>query len=188
MIKVLNPPAEEPVTLAEAKQFLRVDDPIDDGLILSLITASRMYFEAQTNIRIITQTMVDERETFPDGYYYLEGPVVSIDLIEYIDENGNWQEWDLDEVQSDLISNPARFYPADTFSYPSVLEGLGSVSVTYTAGYGAASAVPVIIKQGIKMLTAHWFAQRETSADSTLSEVPYACDAIIKMFSRGIQM
>lgn len=186
MIKVIDPPNSEPIGLDEVKLFCRIDGEIDDPLATSLITAARMYFEGQTNLRLISQEIQDDRENFPHDYFYLEGPVQSIDLIEYIDENGDWQEWDLLEVQSDLLSNPARFYPADTFSYPSVLEGLGAVSVTYTAGYGDATDVPEIIKQALKMLVSHWFNQRETSSDTTLSEVPYACDSIIKMFSRGI--
>lgn len=186
MIKVIVFPVTEPITLAETKLFCRIDGSVDDDLVTSLIIAARMYFEGQTDLRLVTQEIQDDRENFPDGYFYLEGPVQLIDKIEYIDENGDWQEWDLSEVQSDLISNPARFYPADTYSYPSVLEGLGSVSVTYVAGYGDAAAVPEIIKQSLKMMVSHWFNQRETSSDTTLSEVPYACDSIIKMFSRGI--
>ena len=45
---LLAGPAIEPVTLAEAKAFLRVDDTAEDGLITTLIAAARLHVEGTT--------------------------------------------------------------------------------------------------------------------------------------------
>ena len=48
-------PATEPLTLAEAKSWLRVDGTTEDGLIQSLITSARLAVEAATNRLLIAQ-------------------------------------------------------------------------------------------------------------------------------------
>jgi len=45
--KVSTAPASEPITLAEAKLYLRVDTTADDALITALITAARETVELQ---------------------------------------------------------------------------------------------------------------------------------------------
>ena len=52
---LLTPPAVEPLSLAEAKDFLRVDTADDDPLIAALIAAGRIHIEQQTGLALITQ-------------------------------------------------------------------------------------------------------------------------------------
>ena len=58
-IDIVTPAASEPITLTEAKNFLRVDHSDDDTLISALITASRQMCEEYTR-RILVTTTVDE--------------------------------------------------------------------------------------------------------------------------------
>ena len=65
---LLTPPAVEPVTLAEAKAYLRVEHDDDDDVIASLIAAARSHIEAQTRRALITQTWQIRRDSWPgDG-------------------------------------------------------------------------------------------------------------------------
>ena len=52
---LMTAPAVEPLSLAEAKSWLRVDGADEDQLIQSLITSARLGVEATTNRLLITQ-------------------------------------------------------------------------------------------------------------------------------------
>ncbi len=65
------PPAIEPVTLAEAKAWARVEYPDEDSLILDLIQACRERVEADLKRALITQTKTIFFQGFPTsgGYF-----------------------------------------------------------------------------------------------------------------------
>src|SRR3954463_8761749 len=62
---LLTPPAVEPVTLADAKAYLRVDNDDDDAVISALIAGARSHIEAQTRRALITQTWRLVRDVWP---------------------------------------------------------------------------------------------------------------------------
>ena len=48
-VKIITDPAEEPITLLEAKEYLRVDNDAEDVLIAKLISGARISAERFTN-------------------------------------------------------------------------------------------------------------------------------------------
>lgn len=83
-------PAEEPITLEEAKSHLRVDIEDDDNLILNLITAARQKAESILKRALITQTWIYYPDDFPDKDY-IElpmPPLQSVSSVTYTDYNG----------------------------------------------------------------------------------------------------
>jgi len=49
----------EPLTLAQVKTYLRVDDDLEDALITALITAAREYAERYENRLLVARTATD---------------------------------------------------------------------------------------------------------------------------------
>jgi uncharacterized phiE125 gp8 family phage protein len=53
---LLTPPLVEPLSLAEAKAFLRLETAEDDPLIAAFISAARLHVETQTGLALVTQS------------------------------------------------------------------------------------------------------------------------------------
>lgn len=70
-LTLITPPAEEPVSLADAKLYLRIDIAEEDSLVSSLIVAARVYCENYLRQALITQTWRLDLDSFPaaGGYY-----------------------------------------------------------------------------------------------------------------------
>jgi uncharacterized phiE125 gp8 family phage protein len=77
---LLSGPAVEPVTLAEAKLFLRVEHDDDDDLIAPLVAGSRIHVESQTRRALISQIWRLTRDAWPESgrLFLLPVPVVSL--------------------------------------------------------------------------------------------------------------
>lgn len=174
-------PSTEPVTLAEAKNHLRVDYDDDDLLIAMLIGAARRYAETYTARSFITQKWRLVLDSFPGpsligvpyGVPYslpahailLErGIVQSIDSITYTAMDGTTQTMPSANYVADLSGALARITPVFGQIWPIPLPQIGSVRVDYTAGYGVASEVPEGIKQWILMRINTLYENREEVA------------------------
>ena len=176
-LQLVTPPAGEPVSLAEAKQHLRVDGGDDDLLIGSLITAARQAAETKTGRQLITARWKLLLDAFPGplmqsatgASFSLPGhaillakcPVQSVVSIEYMDMNGATQVMPAGDYVLDVACEPARITPVFGKTWPPTLPQMGAVSVTFDAGYGTASAVPEGLKSWIKLRVGSLYGHRE---------------------------
>lgn len=62
---LLTPPASEPLSVADAKSYLRVEHEDDDAIIAALIASARHHVEALTRTGLITQTWRLVRDGWP---------------------------------------------------------------------------------------------------------------------------
>lgn len=53
---LVTPPALEPVTIADARAFLRISTESEDDILGRLITTARELVEAETGLALIDQT------------------------------------------------------------------------------------------------------------------------------------
>lgn len=137
-LRLVTPPASEPMTLTEVKSQCRVTHSDQDTLLTSLIAVARQYVEAVTGRAMVTQTWELLLDRFPAGDAAIRipmAPVRSIVSVSYIDESGAAQTWDADEYTADLDTVPARIKPAPDYCYPATEIQLNAVTVRFTAGY-----------------------------------------------------
>lgn len=71
----------EPVTLAEAKNFCKIDVSDDDTLIESLIIAARIMCEDFSNIGFIERQFILEQDNRNGGAYLPMGPIGTISSV-----------------------------------------------------------------------------------------------------------
>lgn len=135
-------PAVEPVSLAEAKEYLRVDtDETEfDSEIGSFIAASRAEIEAITSTRLITQTVDLSAAHFASLAVLPIGPVQSITSIKYVDTTGFEDTLFSDDYELIGSGLTARIDPAFSANWPVAAIRVDAVRVRMVVGYGDAGS------------------------------------------------
>lgn len=171
-LKLITPPALEPVLPADLRTFGRISTDIVDATLTPLIKAAREAAEGYQNRAYITQTW----ELVFDDYSYLPldiplPPLISLVSVAITDING-------------VVLSPAfaiTNFVVDTSGggkgrialkygkyWPSVTPERAGLAIRFTCGYGAAAAnVPDRIKTAIILGALFRF-------DNTESEMPEA--------------
>lgn len=155
-------PAVEPLTLADAKTFLRLEHAVEDAFITSLITTSRLHVEAALDLALITQKWTQsvkrtDRRIIPLRLH----PVQSVDAVRIVDSVGASTAIDLDDILIDRTARPERVcLPAMM-----VVTAFDTVDIDMTVGFGdAPTDVPDAIRHALLLLIAHWYEVREPVA------------------------
>lgn len=86
---VTTPPADEPVTLDEAKLHLRVDDAASDTLVEALIQAAREHVEAVCERALMPQVWTERQDSFPAVLALRGGMVSAVSSVKYVDADGS---------------------------------------------------------------------------------------------------
>ena len=142
-LKIITPPAIEPVTLTELKAHLRITHDDEDSILTTYLQAARMYTETTLCWRaFIEQELELVKDYFPR---YQEGseiiklprpPLQSVTSITYRTRDGTVETVDAADYIVDTDSEPARIVPAVDETWPSdSLYPVNAVRVRYTAGY-----------------------------------------------------
>lgn len=149
MITIETAPTIEPVTYAEAKEFLRITHDDETKLINSLIAQARASVEFNTESALLTQT----RKLWLDGFPCSGEPILikcppisAVSSIEYLDSAGALQTWSSSLYQVDTKSRPARVRPNPDQSWPTARSVMNAVRVTFVAGVASADLLPAAAK------------------------------------------
>lgn len=150
------------------RAFLRVDDSEEDTLITSLVQSAIASLDGREGLlgrAIVSQTWrldcVGPVVGIRAGIIRLRlGNVLTISSVTSL-INGSSTPWTGFQLQHDEIG--AYVEPQESQSWPSYDQRDDAISVTFTAGYGAASAVPETVKHAIKVLAAARYHNRESA-------------------------
>ena len=180
-LRLVTGPTDEPVSLTETKNHLRVTGNLDDDYIGSLIEAAVAAAEAFTHRALVTQTWDWVLDDFPseDIFCVPRPPLQSVTSINYLDAvDGSSQLWATSEYDVDApatiaeigeFAAPGRIALAFGVTYPATRTEINSVTVRFVAGYGAAEAVPAKIRQGMLLAISTWYEHREDVVVGTIA-------------------
>jgi len=181
---LLAGPAEEPVSLADAKAFLRVDDNAEDGLVTTLASAARLHVESVTGRAMIVQSWRLVLDAWPTerSIALPVGPVNALTAVTVFDLDDEAHELDLEQfsVQAGRLLLPRAVEGA-----PALRERLG-LEIDYVAGHGEdATGVPADLKQACLVLVGYWFENRDAViVAGSGSVVPAGFDRLVAPYRR----
>jgi len=184
--RVTTPPAVEPVVLAEAKDWLRVEQSVtaDNTLIEGLITQAREWAERETGLKLITQTVTQTLDRWPSDrtsdylpdegriadvlngnvrwVELIDNPVQSITSVTVYADDDTPTVWGAANYRLASARNGrSRLAPRANAAWPSATRSPDGIEIVYVAGFGnAGSSVPRPIRNAILTLVAGYYENR----------------------------
>ena len=156
-IETVTGPAEEPLTLANARDHLRVDQDYEDAKVASYIVAARSHIERVTGCRFRPQTVRAWFDAWPEGDT-LElhvHPVSAVDYIKYYDSanaeatlGGGVYDFDSSAFAPRAVLRSSQSWPG------SQLRPSRGVACQLQAGW---PIVPGDLTQALIFLVAHFY-------------------------------
>lgn len=183
-LELLTAPATEPVTLAEVKTRLRIDDATDDAGVNRLIAAATGNAQSITGRAFVTQQWALILDAFPCGSISLPlPPLQSVEEISYIDADGTTQVLAAGDYLVDKNGMIGMVHRAYNKQWPTTRTQPMAVRIEFTAGYGSADKVPADLVSAMLLLIAHWDQNREPVVVGTIvSGVPLSVDYLLSPF------
>lgn len=177
VVRPVNTPGSSVVTLADAKEFLRVDSSDEDDTITALVSAAVAWVEDYTNRKFATGGF---------AFFYLErwrpaalayGPVTSLIHVKYYDTAGVQQVLDSSKYYTTVATDGSMMlYFHDTPD----LQTYNAHPIEVKAAVGASETPNVI--HAVKMLVAHWYENRRAVVTGTTPvQVPMAVESLLSV-------
>ena len=177
-------PAVEPITLPEARAFLRLDGTEEDELLAALIAAARLTVERATRRLLVAQSWRLELDRWPPGRVVVLplAPVLAIEAVRITDAAGAATTVDSADLRLEP-GDPARLLVSAVLPEPGWPRG--GVAIDLLCGYGAtAASVPEPLRLAVRQLVAHWFERRGDEPGGDAGGLPAGIAALLAPFRR----
>ena len=185
-------PASEPITLAQAKTFLRIDTGAEDSLLQDvLIPQARQYAENWMRRALLEQTWDLFLDAVGDGalsskielprpplFVPESGTGVS---VTWFDEDGTATAVDAGDYVVIADGEPGLVVLKSGESWPTdAVRDYRSYRIRFTAGYASAAAIPRPIIGGVHRVLASLYDHREDLVIGTIvAELPLDAQALL---------
>lgn len=180
-IKIVDPPASEPVSLAEAKLFLRVDHNAEDDLIGSLIGAAREAVEVGIGRALVTRRVRESLDIWhrdvSNGAVLGIGPVTNVVAVRLLANSGAQSVIDPERYRLEgNRDRPRLVFPS---GFPSTLRSVGGIEIEYDCGYAdEASDLPIALRIATLQIVASLYELRQGEGG-----IPETARALMRPFA-----
>jgi len=165
------------ISLDDVKRHLRVDYSDDDLYIDGLISTAAKWICGWLGISLGVQTWELTLDAFPSERIVIpRPPLVSVQDVEYVDIDGNTQDYTVFRVFSVDSSDSGFILPAYNQNWPSTRVQPEAVKIAFTSG---TDVVGTDIKHAILLLVSGWYENRESVSEKPPSAIPFGVDALL---------
>lgn len=180
-ITTIIPPASEPVSLGEAKLFLRVDHNAEDSLIAMLIGAAREAVEAAIGRALITRRVRENldiwRHEAVNGAVLGLGPVTNVVAVRLLADNGSQSVIDPERYRLEGQRDRPRLVFAA--GVPATLRQIGGIEIEYDCGFADDAAdLPVALRLATLQIVASLYELRQGEG-----AIPEAARALMRPYA-----
>ncbi len=182
-LRLLTPPAVEPLTLAEAKSWLRLETTDEDATVAALIPAARQAVEAASGRRLISQGWRITLDAWPETTVVRLplAPLAAVTVVRVLAADGTATVLATSAYGADLAGSPPRLLLLAPPPPPGRIAA--GIEIDVTAGYGPlATDVPAPLRQAVRLLIGHWF---EARGDRANRPIPADMQALVAPFRPG---
>lgn len=178
--------ASFPVVLDDVKEHLRVDGDDENAYINGLIADATSAAEEMTGRALITQTWAVSMDGACGTIRLPVLPVQSVSAISYFDANDDEQAAIVSDFYLFKDNDHATMRPKSGASWPTTICRDDALTVTFVAGYGAASDVPVEFRRAILLMIQHWYdPSRDTEGPKDGGRMPDGVDLLLGLHRLG---
>ena len=179
-LQISTAPTQEPLSLQEVKEYLRVEDSTDERILRPFIQTARNIAEEHTGRALMQQThtlFVDAYDELADplweGFrtgpylnYYKNhivlprAPVQSVSSVSTFNDEDTETTFAASRYYVDNVREPSRVVLRQGETFPTALRVANAIKVVYVAGYANAYAVPEPIRMGMLQHIAYLYEHR----------------------------
>ena len=172
---LVTPTTENPVTLAEFKEYLRIDGDDENAQLQRFLNAAIVSAQQWTRRQFTFATYEYTVDFFPAGRIDLPlTPLSSVVSIKYIDSDGDEQTLDTADYVVTTGHEPGFVEPAYNVSWPTTRNQTDAVTIQFIAGYGIDGAtVPDDVRLLIELIASTWYECRGALSESQTYEKEY---------------
>ena len=179
-IVVSTAPTQEPITIQEVKDYLRLEDSLDERVLQDLIETARIFCEEHTGRALMTQTLtmtVDAYDELADplwegwktgpylNYYkdyidLVKSPVQSVTSVKTYNDADESTTMAASKYYVDNAREPARVVLRTGETFPTALRVANAIEVVFVAGYTSQALVPAPLRIGMMQHIAFMYEHR----------------------------
>lgn len=214
-VEVTTPPASAPLTAAELRAWLRLNDTSEDAILDDLVASAADLFEHDTGRPVISTVYRQYLARWPlspgnrpaaDWLYGCEPGAALVDTWRpgriVLGRGGVTAVGGVYQYQADGSTTTALTGYSVDLKTPPASVSLASVPaqvlsaagvpvspvgyVQFTAGWADAASVPKAVRTAIRLLAAHWYENREAHRDGALAELPDGWRRVVDRYRLGV--
>lgn len=148
-------PTAEPLSLEDAKNFMRILEDDSDSDIISMIKSAREYAENYTNRQFKVATYELFTDCITQDLRLPKNPIKTLSSVEYMDDSGDYQVLDSSKYYLYGEDDIYKIHFEETITHKA---HKNAIKITFDSGY---DVVPEGIISYLKILVSTLYENRE---------------------------